>query len=110
MAMVALYRPGPMEVIPEYIRRKNNPKLVTYPDPRLIDDLEASYGLLVYQDDVLMASIRLAGYSWLDADKFRKAMGKKIPAEMKKQEELFIKGCINNGLSEKRAKEFFELI
>jgi len=63
MAMVALYRPGPMEVIPEYIRRKQNPRLITYPDPRLVDDLEASYGLLVYQDDVLMASIRLAGYT-----------------------------------------------
>lgn len=93
MAMVALYRPGPMEVIPEYIKRKQNPRLVTYPDPRLVDDLEASYGLLVYQDDVLMASIRLAGYSWLDADKFRKAMGKKIPKEMEEQKEKFYKGC-----------------
>jgi DNA polymerase-3 subunit alpha len=97
MAMVALYRPGPMEVIPEYIRRKQNPRLITYPDPRLIDDLEASYGLLVYQDDVLMASIRLAGYTWLDADKFRKAMGKKIPAEMAEQKEKFYKGCKEYG-------------
>jgi DNA polymerase-3 subunit alpha len=97
MAMVALYRPGPMEVIPEYIRRKQNPRLVTYPDPRLVDDLEASYGLLVYQDDVLMASIRLAGYTWLDADKFRKAMGKKIPAEMAEQKEKFYKGCKEYG-------------
>ncbi len=97
MAMVALYRPGPMEVIPEYIKRKRNPRSVTYPDPRLIDDLEASYGLLVYQDDVLMASIRLAGYSWLDADKFRKAMGKKIPAEMAEQKEKFYKGCKEYG-------------
>jgi DNA polymerase-3 subunit alpha len=97
MAMVALYRPGPMEVIPEYIKRKQNPRLVTYPDPRLVDDLEASYGLLVYQDDVLMASIRLAGYSWLDADKFRKAMGKKIPAEMAEQKDKFYKGCKEYG-------------
>lgn len=97
MAMVALYRPGPMEVIPEYIKRKQNPRLVTYPDPRLVDDLEASYGLLVYQDDVLMAAIRLAGYSWLDADKFRKAMGKKIPAEMAEQKEKFYKGCKEYG-------------
>lgn len=93
MAMVALYRPGPMEVIPEYIERKRNPSLVTYPDPRLRDDLEASYGLLVYQDDVLFTAIRLAGYSWLDADKFRKAMGKKIPEEMAKEKEKFYKGC-----------------
>jgi DNA polymerase III subunit alpha len=97
MAMVALYRPGPMEVIPEYIERKRNPNLVTYPDPRLKDDLEASYGLLVYQDDVLITSIRLAGYTWLDADKFRKAMGKKIPAEMEEQKEKFYKGCREYG-------------
>ncbi len=97
MAMVALYRPGPMEVIPEYIRRKQNPKYINYPDPRMKEDLEASYGLLVYQDDVLMASIRLAGYTWLDADKFRKAMGKKIPAEMAEQKEKFYKGCSEYG-------------
>jgi DNA polymerase-3 subunit alpha len=97
MAIVALYRPGPMEVIPEYIRRKENPRLVTYPDPRLKDDLEASYGLLVYQDDVLITSIRLAGYTWLDADKFRKAMGKKIPAEMAEQKQKFYKGCMEYG-------------
>lgn len=97
MAMVALYRPGPMEVIPEYIRRKENPSLVSYPDPRLKEDLEASYGLLVYQDDVLLTAIRLAGYTWLDADKFRKAMGKKIPAEMAEQKEKFYKGCKEYG-------------
>jgi len=101
MAMVALYRPGPMEVIPEYIERKRNPNLVNYPDPRLKDDLEASYGLLVYQDDVLITSIRLAGYTWLDADKFRKAMGKKIPAEMEEQKEKFYKGCKEYGGLEK---------
>lgn len=109
-AMVALYRPGPMGIIPEFIKRKHNPSLITYPDPRLEKILKPSYGVLTYQDDVLLTAITLAGYTWLDADKFRKAMGKKIPAEMKKQEELFIKGCITNGLSEKRAKEFFELI
>ena len=97
MAMVALYRPGPMEVIPEYIERKRNPALVTYPDPRLKEDLEASYGLLVYQDDVLLTSIRLAGYTWLDADKFRKAMGKKIPEEMAKEKDKFYKGCKEYG-------------
>jgi DNA polymerase-3 subunit alpha len=109
-AMVALYRPGPMAIIPEFIKRKHNPSLITYPDPRLENILKQSYGVLTYQDDVLLTAITLAGYTWLDADKFRKAMGKKIPAEMKKQEELFIKGCINNGLSVKKAKEFFELI
>ncbi len=110
MAMVSLYRPGPMANIPEYIARKRDPKLITYPDPRLKDILEQSLGMLVYQDDVLLTTIELAGYTWLDADKFRKAMGKKIPAEMKKQEEQFVNGCIKHGLSEKKAKDFFNLI
>ncbi len=109
-AMVALYRPGPMAIIPEFIKRKHNPSLITYPDPRLKDILKQSYGVLTYQDDVLLTAITLAGYTWLDADKFRKAMGKKIPAEMKKQQELFTKGCIENGLTQKKAEEFFELI
>jgi DNA polymerase-3 subunit alpha len=76
-AMVALYRPGPMQVIPEFIKRKHNPSLITYPDERLKDILQPSYGVLTFQDDVLLTVITLAGYSWLDADKFRKAMGKK---------------------------------
>jgi len=109
-AMVALYRPGPMQNIPEFIARKRNPSLITYPHPDLKDILKESYGVLTFQDDVLLTAIKLAGYSWLEADKFRKAMGKKIPSEMKKQEELFIKGCVKNGISEKKARELFNLI
>lgn len=110
MAMVALYRPGPMQNIPAFIARKHNPALIDFPDPRLTDILKNSYGILTYQDDVLLTTITLAGYTWLDADKFRKAMGKKIPAEMKKQEEKFIQGAIKNGLTQKRAEEIFQLI
>lgn len=111
MAMVALYRPGPMEVIPEYIRRKENPRLITYPDPRMKDILEASYGLLVYQEDVLMTAIILAGYDWGEADKFRKAMGKKIPAEMAEQKNKFYKGCKEyGGLSEKQIDDLWKKI
>ncbi|MEK7624900.1 MAG: DNA polymerase III subunit alpha, partial [Patescibacteria group bacterium] len=84
MAMVALFRPGPMESIPDYIRRKNNPDLIEYLDPRMKDYLDQSLGLIVYQDDVLLTAINLAGYNWEEADKFRKAMGKKIPEEMAK--------------------------
>lgn len=109
-AMVALYRPGPMQNIPEFVARKRNPALITYPHPKLESILKESYGVLTFQDDVLLTAILLAGYTWLDADKFRKAMGKKIPSEMKKQEELFLKGCQDNGLSEKQAKEIYELI
>lgn len=110
MAMVALYRPGPMANIPEFIARKHNPSQISYPDPRLKDALSQSYGMLVYQDDVLLTTIELAGYSWLDTDKFRKAMGKKIPSEMKKQKEKFLEGAVVNGLPQKRADEIFELI
>ena len=109
-AMVALYRPGPMAIIPEFIKRKHNPALIDYPDPRLEEILKESYGVITFQDDVLLTAITLAGYTWLDADKFRKAMGKKIPAEMKKQKELFIKGCVANGLPMSKAEGFFELI
>lgn len=93
MAMVALFRPGPMESIPEYIRRKNHPELIEYLDPRMKDFLDQSLGLIVYQDDVLLTAINLGGYNWEEADKFRKAMGKKIPEEMAKQKEKFFKGC-----------------
>ncbi|MBI5044761.1 MAG: DNA polymerase III subunit alpha [Candidatus Levybacteria bacterium] len=109
-AMVALYRPGPMQNIPEFIARKRSPELITYPHEKLEVILKESYGVLTFQDDVLLTAIILAGYSWLDADKFRKAMGKKIPSEMKKQEEMFIDGCQKNGISEKKAKEIFDLI
>ena len=108
-AMVALYRPGPMEVIPEYIRRKNNPELVSYLDPRMEKFLKESYGLIVYQDDLLFCAIDLAGYSWLEADKFRKAVGKKIPAEMAAQKEKFIEGVVKNGQTKKFAEKLWTL-
>jgi len=109
-AMVALYRPGPIKVIPEYIERKHNPKLITYLDERLKDILEQSYGVIVYQDDVMMAAIKLGGYSWLDADKLRKAMGKKIPEVMESEKEKLIKGFLKNGLSKEKANEIWEKI
>ncbi len=110
MAMVALYRPGPMQNIPEFVKRKHNPAFIDFPDERLKDILSQSYGILTFQDDVMLISIAIAGYSWLDADKFRKAMGKKIPSEMKKQHDIFVKGAIKNGLTEKKAEEMFNLI
>ncbi len=109
-AMIALYRPGPMGIIPQYIMRKHNPKLIHFFDERMKDYLERSLGLLVYQDDVLLTAINLAGYTWEEADKLRKAMGKKIPAEMAKQKVKFIDGCIQNGMSNERAAELFTLI
>jgi DNA polymerase-3 subunit alpha len=95
-AMVALYRPGPIQFIPLYIERKHNPSLVKYMDPMLEPILKQTYGVLVYQDDLLLISIHIAGYSWGEADKFRKAVGKKIPEEMEKQKEHFITGCVEH--------------
>jgi DNA polymerase-3 subunit alpha len=109
-AMVALYRPGPMESIPEYIKRKHNPKLITYLDPRLHDILDQSFGVITYQDDVMMVAIKLGGYSWLEADKLRKAMGKKIPAVMEAEKEKLLQGFVKNGMTEKKANEFWLLI
>lgn len=111
MAMVALFRPGPMESIPEYIRRKNNPEAIEYLDPRMKDYLDQSLGLMVYQDDVLLTAINLAGYNWEEVDKFRKAMGKKIPEEMAKQEAKFRKGCREVGhLSDSLTDKIWESI
>lgn len=110
MAMVALFRPGPMDSIPEYIRRKHNPALVTYLDKRLTTILDQSLGILVYQDDVLLSAIELAGYNWEEADKFRKAMGKKIPEEMAKQKEKFFKGAIERGMPQEKVETLWHLI
>lgn len=110
MAMVALYRPGPMAIIPEYIARKNDPSKIEFFDPKMEKFLEKSYGLLVYQDDCLYTAIELAGYSWIEVDKFRKAIGKKIPEEMAAQKEKFINGCVKNGYTLKKAQEIFGLI
>ena len=110
MAMISLFRPGPMNSIPEFIERKNNPNKIKFFDTRMADYLKESYGVIVYQDDVLLTAINIAGYSWEEADKFRKAMGKKIPSEMTKQREKFIDGCIKNGMSGEKAEDLFKLI
>ncbi|OGE83679.1 MAG: DNA polymerase III subunit alpha [Candidatus Doudnabacteria bacterium RIFCSPLOWO2_01_FULL_44_21] len=111
MAMIALYRPGPMQFIPEYIKRKHNQKLIRYQDPALEKILHRTYGILVYQDDLLTIAHDLAGYTWEEVDKFRKAVGKKIPAEMAKQKEKFIEGCVQtSGWNKQKASEIWEWI
>lgn len=109
-AMVALYRPGPMEMIPEYIKRKYNPELIEYLDPRMRSILDQSFGVITYQDDVMMIAIELAGYSWLEADKLRKAMGKKIPELMEEQKQKLFKGLIEHGMTDAKARELWALI
>ena len=110
MAMVALYRPGPMSFIPEYVKRKRNPASIRYLDPRMEKILEKSLGLIVYQDDVLMIAIELAGYNWQEVDKFRKAIGKKIVSEMAAQKEKFFKQIIERGMKESVADELWTQI
>ncbi len=110
-AMVALYRPGPMESIPQYIERKHNPNLVTYLDPRLKPILERSYGVITYQDDVMTIARELAGYSWLEADMLRKAMGKKIPEVMAAEKDKLLTGFVEHGkLSHQLAQKLWSLI
>jgi len=110
MAMIALFRPGPMANIPTYIRRKHGKEPIVYIDPRLEKILEKTYGVVTYQDDVLLIAIELAGYNWNTVDKFRKAIGKKIPAEMARQEKIFLEGCQKYGsLPPEKAEKLWKL-
>jgi DNA polymerase-3 subunit alpha len=93
-AMVALYRPGPMDLIPLFLEGKKNPKKVSYLHPDLKPILEETYGVLVYQEQVMEIAYKLAGYSMSEADNLRMAMGKKKKELMKKEKEKFFKGCL----------------
>ncbi len=109
-AMVALYRPGPINNIPEYISRKHGKSSIKYFHPKAEKFLAKSYGILVYQDDLLFTAMELAGYNWETVDKFRKAVGKKIPAEMAKQHEIFVQGCqTHSGISKEKAEQIWNL-
>lgn len=110
-AMVALYRPGPMQFIPDYIARKRDPSKITYPHPAIKPLLERTYGVLVYQDDLLFMAHDLAGFSWGEVDKFRKAVGKKVASLMAEQKEKFIKGCIKySNFPQKMAEDLWAWI
>ena len=97
IAVIALFRPGPMEQIPRYIRGKNDPKSVVYADERLRPILEKTYGCMVYQEQVMQIVRDLAGYSWGRSDLVRRAMAKKKPEVMQKEREYFIDGIVENG-------------
>ncbi|PIU01876.1 DNA polymerase III subunit alpha [bacterium (Candidatus Torokbacteria) CG09_land_8_20_14_0_10_42_11] len=110
IAMVALYRPGPIEWIPDYIAGKNQQKIVTYLHPKLRPILEKTYGVAVYQEQVLQIARDLAGFSLGEADILRKAVGKKIPKLLAEQKEKFIQGCLKNGLKPGLASKIFSFI
>jgi len=109
-AMIALYRPGPMEQIPIFIKAKQGVIPVHYLHPALKEILEETYGVIVYQEQVIFIAQALAGYSLGQADVFRKAMGKKIPKVMKKEEKNFLAGANKKGITTEVAKEVFSLI
>jgi len=110
IAMNALYRPGPMELIPTYIARKQGKEVPEYPDPRVKAILEETYGIMVYQEQVMQTAQILGGYSLGGADLLRRAMGKKKKEEMDAQRAIFRKGAGEGGLSEEKADEVFDLM
>jgi DNA-directed DNA polymerase III (polc) len=110
MAMVALYRPGPMDSIPDFIDAKQGRKQVRYLDPRLEAWLAESYGVIVYQDQVLQIVNNLAGFSWGKVNKFRKALSKKMMDEVESYRADFIKGCVANGVAPDVAEHIFTLV
>ncbi|GIO22400.1 DNA polymerase III subunit alpha [Oceanobacillus sp. J11TS1] len=110
VAVNALYRPGPMDFIPVYIRRKFNEEAVTYPHPDLEPILKSTYGVLIYQEQIMQIAHHIAGFSLGEADILRRAVSKKNKDIMRQQEEAFIKGCLNKGYSKAVAGEIFSWI
>ena len=110
IALVSLYRPGPMDNIPMFGRRKNGQEDIEYPHILLKPILEETYGIFVYQEQVMQAAQILAGYSLGDADLLRRAMGKKVKAEMDAQRSRFVEGCAASDIKPAKANELFDLI
>jgi DNA polymerase-3 subunit alpha len=110
IAMVALYRPGPMDNIPTYINRKHGEEPTEYPHPMLEPILKETHGVIIYQEQVMQIAQVLAGYSLGEADLLRRAMGKKDKAEMAKQQARFVEGAMKNGVKKPDAVYIFELV
>ena len=108
VALVALYRPGPMELIPDYVRRKQGAERFEYHDARLEPILSPTYGVMVYQEQVMQIAQVIGGYTLGAADMLRRAMGKKLPDEMAKHRQGFVSGAIDRGLSSAKATQLFD--
>jgi len=110
-ALIALYRPGPMELIPDFIRRRHGEVEIRYEHPLLEPICRETYGIMVYQEQVMQAAQALAGYTLGGADLLRRAMGKKLPEEMAKQRAVFVRGCREkNHVPEAKANQIFDLL
>jgi DNA polymerase-3 subunit alpha len=110
IALVALYRPGPMDLIPDFIARKHGEQRVDYLDSRLQPILAPTYGIMVYQEQVMQIAQVIGGYTLGGADLLRRAMGKKKPEEMAQQRDIFVVGAQKNGLSRAKATQLFDLM
>lgn len=110
VTMIALYRPGPIQFIPEYIARKHGRKTIEYIHPKLKPILDKTQGICVFQEQLMQIARDLAGFTMAEADVLRKAVGKKIMELLHEQETKFIQGCIKNNVSENIAKEIWEWI
>jgi len=110
IALVSLYRPGPMDLIPDFVARKHGNQPIIYPDPRTESILRETYGIMVYQEQVMQMAQIVGGYSLGSADLLRRAMGKKVPAEMAKHREIFRQGAAKGGVDERKADEIFDLM
>ena len=110
IALVALYRPGPMDLIPDFIERKHGRQKVEYPDPRIEPVLRETYGIMVYQEQVMQMAQMIGGYSLGGADMLRRAMGKKKPEEMAQHRKIFSDGAKAGGITESKANEIYDLM
>ncbi len=108
IAIVSLYRPGPMDNIPSYIKRKHGEEKITYLHPKLEPILKGTYGIMIYQEQVMKIAQELAGYTLGGADKLRKAMGKKIKEEMVKHRSIFTEGAVERGIDRETATAIFD--
>ncbi len=110
VTMIALYRPGPMELIPSYIKRKHGKEKVEYIHPKLEPILKNTYGIMIFQEQLMQMAREIAGFSLAEADILRKAVGKKIKSLLHSQEKKFIQGAINNGVDKKVARKLWQWI
>lgn len=110
VAINALYRPGPMDMIPDYVARKQGEQKIHYLFPQLEEILKETYGVMVYQEQVQLVAAKIANYTLGEADMLRRAMGKKIAAEMAAQKKRFLEGAGENGHDAKKAEELFDLM
>ena len=110
IAAVALFRPGPMQNIDTFIKRKEGKEKVVYPDDSLKDILSSTYGIMIYQEQIMQVLVKMGNYSFAEADNIRRAMSKKKHDVMEREREIFIERSVKNGYTKEKANEVYDLI